>query len=259
MSSATIFYFSSTGNCLALSRKLKYLFPFKSEILNITLISQLKKVEVNSDIIVVLFPVYMGDIPKNVKKFIKKIKCKNNTYIAGIATCNSHPRIALYSLKRLIEIKGLKLSGGFIVDMPGNALLTDPEVEKLRLQNSEKRIKEIADFIIERKEEIPQYKNFFWKARKNDMFRLRAIRKVFNPKLFLASDDCISCEICKRVCPTKNINMVLNKPNWHSKCIYCLACFHWCPKEAIIMNNRVIGNRRKYHYPEISLEDIILD
>lgn len=258
MSTAKIFYFSSTGNCLALARKLKNLLSIESELSNIALTKDLKKVEINSDTIVILFPVYMGDIPKNVKQFIKKIKCPKNTYITAVATCNSHPRITLYSLKNLIVNKGLKLSGGFIVDMPGNALLTDPKVEIERLQNSEEKIKEIADFIALRKEEIPEYKNYFWIARKNDVFRHRAIKKVFNPTMFQVSDDCINCEICKKVCPMQNITMELNKPKWHNNCVSCLGCFHWCPKEAISMNNKVIGKRKKYHHPEISLNDIIL-
>ena len=79
----------------------------------------------------------------------------------------------------------------------------------------------------------------------------------FSPKKFIVNDSCISCGICKQVCPTKNIELQNGKPIFNSNCTHCLACFHWCPKEAIYMKNFTIKNRRKYHNPNIKLNEII--
>ena len=48
-----------------------------------------------------------------------------------------------------------------------------------------------------------------------------------------------------------------HKPEWGKKCVACLACFHWCPKEAIYLDNFVVKKRGKYHHPDISVNDMI--
>lgn len=43
-----------------------------------------------------------------------------------------------------------------------------------------------------------------------------------------------------------------------NQCITCLACFHWCPVEAIQMSKeKEIEYRQKYHHPDINVQDII--
>ncbi len=54
-------------------------------------------------------------------------------------------------------------------------------------------------------------------------------------KYFKVNKDlCISCGICRKVCPTCNITMDENKkPVWGRDCIGCINCEMKCPTEAI--------------------------
>jgi len=75
-------------------------------------------------------------------------------------------------------------------------------------------------------------------------------------KKFFADGRCDSCGICAKVCPVDNIKMLKGKPSWNHKCQQCMACLHWCPKEAIQYGKMTRG-RRRYHHPLIKLNEII--
>ena len=52
-------------------------------------------------------------------------------------------------------------------------------------------------------------------------------------KDFYASDKCIGCGKCEKLCPLNNIKMVDKKPTWNHNCTHCMACIGNCPVEAI--------------------------
>ena len=50
---------------------------------------------------------------------------------------------------------------------------------------------------------------------------------------FTISEECISCGLCSRVCPCKNIELVDGTPTFLHHCANCMACVVSCPKRAI--------------------------
>jgi hypothetical protein len=50
--------------------------------------------------------------------------------------------------------------------------------------------------------------------------------------------------------------MADGRPVWRHHCEYCLACFHWCPREAI--ESSVLKSELKYHHPEVRAADMFL-
>jgi Pyruvate/2-oxoacid:ferredoxin oxidoreductase delta subunit len=55
-----------------------------------------------------------------------------------------------------------------------------------------------------------------------------------------------------------NIAIVDGKAKIGDDCSTCLACFHWCPKEAIWMSKQEnIARRSKYHHPDVTMADIM--
>ena len=60
------------------------------------------------------------------------------------------------------------------------------------------------------------------------------------PKMFYVNDECISCGVCKKVCPSSNIVQEPNsKPIFENNCESCLACINNCPKNAIQMKKQI--------------------
>ena len=52
------------------------------------------------------------------------------------------------------------------------------------------------------------------------------------------SEECIGCKICACNCPSMNIRMVLNKPVFGRKCIFCMRCINACPVNAILYKGK---------------------
>jgi len=140
--------------------------------------------------------------------------------------------------------------------MPGNAYLTEPDIELERLLASDQKVADLAKLIESQATDIIDGENGLIEQIRNQMMSFVARNYVLSPKRFKVSNDCIGCNRCVKVCPVNNIQLVNRKPQWKNDCTACLACFHWCPKEAIYMNNSQVGKRRKYRHPDIKISDM---
>lgn len=66
------------------------------------------------------------------------------------------------------------------------------------------------------------------------LFKRTAGDDVKSTEHFHASNTCIDCGICARLCPANAIQMHNGRPLWiKSQCFACLGCLRGCPTEAI--------------------------
>lgn len=63
-------------------------------------------------------------------------------------------------------------------------------------------------------------------------------------KKFYATDACIGCGKCTKVCPLNNVNLRDRKPVWGNQCTHCMACICKCPEEAIEYGKKSKGKPR---------------
>lgn len=52
-------------------------------------------------------------------------------------------------------------------------------------------------------------------------------------KKFYVTEKCVSCGKCTNVCPLGNVQLKDGKPEWDSRCRYCMVCMNRCPVKAI--------------------------
>jgi len=239
-----IYYFTGTGNSLAISRQIDNSLTEKSRIISIPQCSS--DITTAADRIGIVFPVYFVDVPSIVKQFISRIAFTKLPYIFAVATCNSEPGHSLFTVNELLKKNGQVLSLGKAVNMPSNAVFNTLDEEQEKLETSIKRVAEIVEDV-----EV---------QRKNDIEGVEVTTSAYNtelsPELYQVSASCTACGTCEKVCPIGNISIKDGKPTWKNKCENCLACFHWCPNEAISIDY-IIKNRRKYHHPEVTLADML--
>ncbi len=259
--STSIYCFSGTGNSLSIARQLGIQINDKVNIIDLACYTHQKQIEITTDAIGFVFPVYFQTIPDIVKNFIRKIRFKTKPYIFAVATCNAGPGHCLFTLNKHLNKIGLSLSSGFIIDMPGNSLIvrdyTNPiEVQKQRLLKSNEKVSEISSYINKRCILRLEGNNKFKYHLKGFITGTFAKYVYKTPSKFTVTDKCIHCSICVSICPVKNIKLSDKNPNWGKKCTQCLACFHWCPKQAIEIGISTV-NKKRYTNPDISIEDII--
>lgn len=75
---------------------------------------------------------------------------------------------------------------------------------------------------------------------------------------FSADDNCNSCGLCRRVCPTANIVLEGGKPRWGKDCEQCLRCLHTCPRYAISFMRCKQKGRPQYLEPQLDIDAFIL-
>ena len=256
----TIFYFTGTGNCLVVARDLAKELG-NANIANIAQVMD-KELDLSADCIGIVYPVYAFGMPAIVKRFINKLKNFPNKYFFAITTGGGMAADTLGKNFRFFKSQGLKLSAGFFVKMPGNYTPmygARPLAEQEKMFKEEKqRIKEIAGIVSRKKEAKIErgniLSNLFFSGL---IYHLGAPSLPILDKHFWADYKCNSCGVCVKVCPVENVRLLNGKPEWLHKCEQCLACLHWCPQEAIQFGKRTL-DRKRYHNPDVKLEDIIL-
>ena len=116
-----LFFFSATGNSLAVAKDIAAKLP-GTQIFSIPKVIN-QKMDLNADNIGFIFPVYFSGMPKIVIDFINKLEPSKPKYIFAICTCGAFPMGTLLQAQKQLRKKGMTLNAGFSIQMPGNYLV----------------------------------------------------------------------------------------------------------------------------------------
>lgn len=247
-----IYYFTGTGNSLQiandLSTKLGEGTIFK--------IAEYCGERIELDTLGIIFPVYNWGLPLIICNFLEKLNVSERTYIYAVANYGGLAGKALDQCKELLEKKGLKLSAGFLINMPGNYILgygakdkkTQDKLfakEAIKINDIVKCINNKKEFGIEKSHTIIDrvFCNYFYK----DVAGFHEADRNY-----IVNDNCIGCGLCAKRCSVNNITMIDGKPSWNHNCELCVACIQSCPKKAIDYKG-VIAKRKQYLNPNVKL------
>ncbi len=261
--SNVIYYFTGTGNNLAVAKKIANKLG-DTKLLKIC--SKQNELDTTTyDRVGIVFPVYYYQPPLFVENFVKKLIFKNEQYKFAVSANGICRGIALENIRTQINQLGYKLDGEFSVMMPGNSITEygafPKTYEKIVYRKSEKTIRNIVSIIKKNQCTPPAGPRLLERLiLKNDKQR----EKVMNIRQeFLAYDvgfncneNCNSCGTCIQVCPVQNIHLEDGRPMWEHKCQQCTACIQWCPNNSINFCDKT-QKRKRYHHAEVILKDII--
>jgi len=249
----TLIYFSGTGNSLAVTRLLAKKIA-QTTIVSVKDMLKRSSYSIDTEVCGIVFPVYCQDAPEMVKRLTRFLEIPEKTHLFALATHNGDVGYSHYSLDGIFKKKGRRLVAGYAVLMPGNS---NSEAEQIRrLRASASLVDGIADSII-RKEILPFEGSVPLKKHikgMRNMFRYKVLYRL--TRKFWATKDCDHCGLCARICPEMNIRVDPTSIIWGKRCQMCQACLHWCPRRAVQNGPQTI-DRRRYHHPDIIIEDMI--
>ncbi|MBP7056442.1 MAG: EFR1 family ferrodoxin [Candidatus Omnitrophica bacterium] len=254
-----IYYFSATGNSLVVARDLAKELG-GADLLPITKAVQ-DSGEVKYETIGIVFPAYMFGLPLIVADFARNISITKGSYVFAVATYGGIPGRPISMIRDILAKRGINLSAGFGVRMPGNytpLYEAIPDAQQKDMFAREKsKVKDIASLV-----NIKAPGPFEEERRLVGTILHALLHKGGSSQIpradsgFWVNDKCTSCGLCARVCPVGDIEIKDKRPQWLGHCQHCMACLQWCPVEAIQYKKNTPG-RKRYRHPLVTADDII--
>jgi len=275
-----IYYFSGTGNSLFVAREIQKRVP---DSVIIPIVSLLDKdiTQTKGKTIGIIFPCHALTIPIAVKQFIKKIDVQSAEYIFAIATRYGTVFRGFKMIEKLLKKKSKHLNSRFILNMCHNEA---PRSDKNYIVPSKSDILQIETTILEKIDEISNViknQNSFYEKDVNVIIKSSSnpitgflIEKlvVFGMSIseyiggvnyFYHDNKCSGCGICEKVCLSKKIKIIENKPVWQRDvlCYMCYACLNYCPKKAVQIKDipgvkSYTTENDRYPHPYAKVKDI---
>lgn len=257
-----IVYFSATGNTRFVAEELARLLD--DEALDLSpRIRAGDFSDIHSDTpLLVCSPIHVSGLPKFYADYLKKVAFTGSADVYGVFTNAGYSGIAGAQLKAICRKKGMRFKGFSEFKFPGIHItsithkpISDEEVEK-RIRTSSERVPSVAR-VMQRGADFEN--KHAWLAEVALTAALAPFLRFvgMRTKGFWATEQCIACGKCEKICPVAAIQMRSGKPSWiPSHCAHCMACVHNCPVEAIEYGKRTQGKRRytlsKFRYAIVS-------
>ncbi len=288
---AEIYYFSGTGNSLAVARQLAE--KTAGRLSAIPAVRPEASLKPAAEVVGLVFPVYHGGLPLAVTRAVQNWEGLAGKYLFGVCTYGDSPGLTMEYLDQLVRARGGMLAAGFGVHMPYNYItpsvvlrgflssfkLREIPAEKQAVLWAEgrKKVDVIAAFVnarrsgaletdaelISRLVDAVHLKESLGKAVWLKIAGVKAVppgpfveSRQWMDEGFHAGEQCNGCGVCAKVCPAEDIVMMRGRPVWQHRCEQCFACLQWCPREALQFGRKTEGGKR-YHYPEVKLADML--
>jgi ferredoxin len=241
-----VYYFSGTGNSLKAARDIAARCGG-----TIRAIREPIGATEHTDAIGFVFPCYFGGMPNIVERFIRE-SAFSADYFFTVVTYGGTAGNSIYDVCAMLQEKELKLDYGKAISAYPNYVVSYPMFRNPRTttRKQDRKVAAIAGDILARKQSEPPKQSAFMVRFSGARVKLAGMDAEFG-----ASDACVHCGLCAKLCPAGNIEMADGKPRFLHKCEQCMACVQWCPKRAV--NTPKTVKRGRYHHPDVTVEDML--
>jgi ferredoxin len=255
----TIYYFTGTGNSLAVARQLAAELPETTLVPIPKALASGEPIRAPRGTVGFVFPVYVLGLPVIVARFAESVDLSDAEYIfcaCTLAECGMTG--AFLELEKILRRKQKVPDAEFGIFMPQSYVHgpegPDEAAKQEIFRDAARKVSAIAVQIRQRIRGRDEENR--WKVR-----LLRLARPFFffwlhgsGQGSFSLTENCSGCTTCEKVCPEGNITMENKRPVWHDSCGMCGACVNFCPKKAIRVGTKP---QRHYRNPEILVRDMM--
>lgn len=234
-------YFSGTGNTGYCIEKFVRGLDADARCIGIEHSSAVEAM-VQSDFIVLAYPVYFSNLPKIMRDFLES----NRRVFSGkqvfiIATMGLFSGDGTGCAARLLKKYGAKIVGGLHLKMPNcigdeKLLKKTREEKRILVKRAEDKIKEAAQAV--KNGQAPQ-EGLSFLHRMAGLFGQRLWfynkTKRYSDKLKISAEKCVGCGVCAKLCPMGNLSIENQMATSHNRCTMCYRCISNCPHQAITL------------------------
>ena len=248
-----IFYFSGCGNSRhiaeTLSNKLNDTLVFIPEAArnnhyNYTL--------AEGELLGFVFPVYSWAPPRLVLDFVKQLQLSPKPeYVFFACTCGDECGQTEKIFRKALQEKNWELSACFSLQMPetyiamgGFKLDTEENARKKIVAADTTLIQTLPRLLNREHFSEVHVGSFAWL--KSHLINSGFNKYATDDSKYHATEKCIGCSKCVEVCPLKNITLEDGHPKWNGHCTICMACYHYCPTNAIQYGKATEGKGQYY-------------
>ena len=243
-----IIYFTGTFNTRYLVTKIKDRLTklnsnFKVDTLEVNKNSLIKDLS-SYELIFFSYPIYAFNVPSLFIKYLKKLKfnnLKNTKYIIAkqsgetfaINNASSNEIYNLLKFKFKINVKDIN-EYHFILPYNIHFKFNDNFIKEIL--NYDKKLLEIMIYDLKNNISNVKLKTNFIYNFASYLFRIQRLGGYINSYFYKVDySKCSRCYKCINICPIENIvlDQKTNKIKFNNKCLMCMRCSFYCPKDAI--------------------------
>ena len=212
--------------------------------------------------LILAFPVHSWSVHMVMSTFLKKFHFTGKPVgVYALCTCGDDCGTTNAVVARMLLRLNLKLSACFSLTMPNDYVLMrgfEVDADAVRDQKLAAAVDQL-DKIETRMRVGSTDAAGLYNPGRMAWLKTHLVNPLFRHfqcghTPFHATDACVGCSLCSKVCPVNNIRMQDGKPQWRNHCMQCCACFHRCPQMAV-QYGKVTDGKRQYLNPNVKLDD----
>jgi len=278
-----IYYFSGTGNSLYVARELQNRIPDVklvpiAALLNERSNERNNNIKSDAETIGFVFPCHGLTIPIAVKKFLKYLDLTSSEYLFAIATRGGSVFHGFSAIDTILNKQGKHLDASFIINMGMN----DPKLKSFIVPTSkelkviemrvQKKLNVIQNIIINHDQHhdntigvtFSRFNLLNYILERLVPFAVHHVATKVK-KYFYTDSKCTGCGVCEKVCLSRKITIVDDRPLWQNniECYMCYSCLNYCPAQSIQIYSKFYmksftEEKGRYPHPYARVKDIVI-
>lgn len=253
-----IYYFSGTGNNLAIANRLAKELG-ETTVLPMSALLQNKVIPEDYERVGFIAPSYFSHVPPYVEKCMKDVIYTEKQKVFLIAGCAGNRGLTIQDMRKHVHHSNKEVDLEYMVILPGNYILSYGAFpmwyQRFSTKQSYRKIHKIAQDIKKGRKSKNLGRGILYNAKYEEQLQKSIAKFPMTGKQYEVSDKCTACGVCIRICPVGNISMTNGKVTFGDNCSQCMGCIQWCDNHAIDFQRKA-ENRKRYHHLDIKRSEL---